>query len=65
MKLHELLSIEKQLASQVSVLIQDTLQKFGKEHYFKGWVKRLRLIKDSPDNAAIEAAGSDTREVRR
>jgi hypothetical protein len=63
MKLHELLSIEKQQASQVSVLIQDTLQKFGKEHFFKGWVKRLKLIKDSPDNAAVEAAGSDTREV--
>lgn len=63
MKLHELLSIEKQQSSQVSVLIQDTLQKFGKEHFFRGWVKRLKLIKDSPDNAAIEAAGSDTREV--
>lgn len=63
MRLHELLSIEKQQASQVSVLIQDTLQKFGKEHFFKGWVKRLKLIKDSPDNAAVEAAGSDTREV--
>jgi hypothetical protein len=62
-RLHELLSIEKQQASQVSVLIQDTLQKFGKEHFFKGWVKRLKLIKDSPDNAAVEAAGSDTREV--
>lgn len=63
MKLHEILSVEKQQSSQVSVLIQDTLQKFGKDHYFRGWVKRLKLIKDSPDNSAIEAAGSDTREV--
>lgn len=63
MRLHELLAVEKQQASQVSVLIQDTLQKFGKEHFFKGWVKHLRLIKDNPDNAAVEAAGSDTREV--
>lgn len=63
MKLHELLSIEKTTSSQVSLLIQDTLQKFNKEHMFRGWVKRLKLIKDSPDNAAVEAAGSDTREV--
>lgn len=63
MKLHEILSIEKQHASQVSVLIQDTLQKFGKEHYFKGWVRCLKMIKDSPDNAALEAAGRETRAV--
>jgi hypothetical protein len=63
MRLHELLSIEKQQASQANVLIQDTLQKFGKDHYFRGWVKRLKLIKDSPDNVAIEAAGSETRAV--
>jgi hypothetical protein len=63
MKLHELLAVEKQHSNQVNVLIQDTLNKFGKEHFFKGWIKRLKLLKDSPENAATETAGSETREV--
>lgn len=35
MRLHELLAIEKGTLSQSNVLIQDTLQKFGKEHFFR------------------------------
>lgn len=63
MKLHELLAIEKSQMSQVNVLIQDVLQKFSKDHMFKGWIKRLKMIKDSPDNTVIEAAGSESRDV--
>ena len=63
MRLHELLAIEKNALSQTNVLIQETLQKFGKEHFFKGWIKRLKMIKDSPDNVALEQAASEVREV--
>lgn len=63
MKLHEILAIEKQSLNQVAVLFQDTLNKFGKEHFFRGWIKRLKMIADTPMNAAIEDASSETREV--
>jgi hypothetical protein len=62
-KLHELLAVEKQSLGQSNLLIQETQKDFGKDHLFKGWIKKLKLIKDSPDNAAIEAAGSETRSV--
>ena len=35
MKLNELLSIEKNQQTQFTTLIQDTLNKFGKEHFFR------------------------------
>ena len=60
MKLHELLAIEKNQLTQFTTLIQDTLSKFARDHYFKGWVKSLKMIQDSPENEAIEKAGSET-----
>lgn len=63
MKLHELLATEKTLQTQFTTLIQDTLNKFGKEHFFKGWVKKLSMLKDGPENDAIEKAGTDNRDV--
>lgn len=63
MKLHELLAVEKSTIAQVNVLLQETLQKFGKDHFFKGWVKRLKMIKDSADNDALERAAREDREV--
>lgn len=63
MKLHEILAIEKSAMGQMNVLLQDTLGKFGKQHFFQGMIKNLKLLKDSPDNSAIEAAGSESKEV--
>ena len=63
MRLHELLAIEKNQQTQYSTLIQDTQNKFGRDHYFKGWVKSLKMIQDSPENEAIEKAGSETKDV--
>lgn len=63
MRLHELLAIEKNQQTQFTTLIQDTQNKFGRDHYFKGWVKSLKMIQDSPENEAIEKAGSETKDV--
>lgn len=63
MRLHELLAIEKNHQTQFNTLIQDTQNKFGRDHYFKGWVKSLKMIQDSPENEAIEKAGSETKDV--
>jgi hypothetical protein len=62
-KLHEILAVEKNLSNQVNVLMQETLQKFNKDHFFRGWVKSLKMIKDSPDNTAVEQAAAELREV--
>lgn len=63
MRLHELLAVEKNALSQCNILFQETLQKFGKGHYFTGWIKRLKMIKESPDNVALEESSSEDREV--
>lgn len=63
MRLHELLSIEKNKLTQWSTLVQDTLAKFGKEHFFKGFIKSLKMIKESPENEAIEKSGTETKDV--
>ena len=63
MKLHELLSIEKNQLTQFTTLVQDTLNKFGKEHFFRGWVKSLKMIKEGPENEALEKSGGDNRDV--
>ena len=41
--LHELLAVEKTLSEQFKRLFQDTMQKFGKEEYFQGHVKTLKI----------------------
>lgn len=63
MRLHELLAIEKTQLTQFTTLVTDTLSKFGRDHYFKGWVKSLKMIQDNPENDAIEKAGSETKDV--
>ena len=63
MKLHEILAIEKNVHAQLNVLIADTIKKFSDSYLFKGWTKRLKLLKESSDNEAIESAGSETREI--
>lgn len=62
-KLHELLAIEKGKLSQWTTLVQDTLAKFGKEQYFKGFIKNLKMIRESPENEALEKSGTDSRDV--
>lgn len=61
--LHELLAVEKTTSNQAQRLMQDTLGKFGKEHYFKGHVKSLKMIEDSPQNASLETAASEQVEL--
>ena len=58
-KLHELLAVEKTRTAQATRLLQETQAKFGKEQYFSGHVKTLRMLADSPENAALEAAARD------
>lgn len=61
--LHELLATEKNFNSQVNKLQLETLQKFDKEHFFKGYIKTLKMLKDSPNNAELELAGSEKKEL--
>lgn len=63
MRLHELLAIEKNKLTQWTTLVQETLKKFDKEHLFKGFIKSLKMLKDSPENEAIEKAGRESRDV--
>lgn len=63
MRLNELLAIEKNQQTQFATLVADTQNKFGKDHFFKGWVKSLKMIKDNPENEAIEKSGSETKDV--
>lgn len=63
MRLHELLAIEKNQQTQLNTLLSDTQGKFSRDHYFKGWVKSLKMIQDSPENDVIEKAGSETKDV--
>ena len=43
--LHELLATEKNFTGQVNKLILETLSKFDKEHFFKGYVKTLKMLR--------------------
>lgn len=61
--LHELLAVEKTLSEQFKRLFQDTMQKFGKEEYFQGHVKTLKMIAENPQNDAIERAAAENREL--
>jgi hypothetical protein len=61
--LHELLATEKNFTSQVNKLQLETLQKFDKDHYFKGYIKTLKMLKDAPNNEELELAGSEKKEL--
>lgn len=60
-KLHELLATEKTLVTAANKLLAETSEKFGKDAYFKGYVKSLKMLADSPENAELERAGSEIR----
>src|SRR5689334_10000648 len=63
-KLHEILAVEKARTGQVKTLLEDTSRKFNKAaDYYSGHLKSLKLIKDDPANAAIEAAVREHRQL--
>lgn len=60
-KQHELLAAEKTVAAAWSTIYDETLKKFGNEHFFKGHVKGLKMLAESPANDALEAAAAETK----
>jgi hypothetical protein len=62
-KLHELLAVEKTHVNALNKLLAETSEKFGKDNYFKGYVKTLTMLEDSAENSATEKALSDCREL--
>jgi hypothetical protein len=62
-KLHELLAVEKTKVNAANKLLADMSNKFGKFDYFQGFFKTLKMIEDSPQNAAIEAASEEVRQL--
>ena len=63
-KLHEILAVEKSRTGQVKTLLDDTSRKFNRAtDYFSGHLKSLKLIRDDPANAAIEAAAREQRQL--
>lgn len=62
-KLHEILAVEKTVVSAANKMLADTATKFGKFDYFQGHSKILRMIEDSPQNAAIEASAAENKQM--
>ncbi len=62
-KMHELLAVEKTRTNAAQKLLADTTQKFGKSEMFSGQVKSLKMLEDSPQNTALEAAAFEQREL--
>ncbi len=62
-KLHELLAVEKTRSGAANKILADTAQKFNKFDYFQGAEKTLSMIEDSAQNAAIEIAARETRNL--
>lgn len=58
-KLHEILAAEKSVTSKATLLLQETLTKLGKGHFFEGHLKTLTMIQEGPTKAAIEAAARE------
>lgn len=61
--LHEILAVEKTRIEAANALIEDTKNKFGKDHYFYGHEKVLEMLTESPENAAMELAARESREL--
>lgn len=61
--LHELLATERNFVTQSNKIFLEVTQKFDKEHFFKGFTKSLKMLKDDPNNASIEQAGSERKEL--
>lgn len=60
-KLHELLAVEKTKTTAATKLLSETLNKFGKFEYFQGAVKSLKMLEESEQNKALEAAAAESR----
>ncbi len=62
--LHEILAAEKTVTNARDQLVEDTRNKFNKaENYFTGMVKTLSMLGDAPENASIEAASRQEKEL--
>lgn len=46
-KLHEILAVEKTVAAASNALIKDTIDKFGKDHFFRGEEKSLKMLDET------------------
>ena len=62
-KLHELLAAESTVASTWNTLFDETLKKFGNDHFFSGHTKSLKMLEESAANEAIEAAARDHKDL--
>lgn len=62
-QLHEVLAAEKTVMSKFQALYAHDLGKLGKEHFFTGHIKVLKMINDSPANAVLEAAAREEKLV--
>lgn len=60
-KLHALLAVANTKKSGLAALVNDTIEKFKKPDYFKGHIKTLKMIEDTPQNAATERAAQENR----
>lgn len=61
--LHEILAVEKTKTEAANALLKDTENKFGKDHYFYGHVRTLKMLTDSPEAEAMELAAKESREL--
>jgi hypothetical protein len=59
--LHEVLAVEKTKSDAANHLLTETGAKFGKEHFFSGHVKTLKMIADTPENEAMSKAAREER----
>ena len=62
-ELHEILAVEGTKKAAANKLLEETTQKFKKDHFFQGHVKTLKMIADSPENEALEEANRDIKEL--
>jgi hypothetical protein len=63
-KLHELLAAEKTPTGAWNTLLEGTLKKFkDPTHYFDGHSKSLKMIDETPANAALEQAAREEKPV--
>lgn len=62
-RLHEILAVESSKKTLLAKLFDETKAKFGKSEFFQGFVRTLKMINDSPENAAIERSTADSRSL--
>jgi len=62
-RLHEILAVESSKKTLLAKLFDETKAKFGKSEFFQGFVRSLKMINDSPENAAIERSTADSRSL--